>query len=222
MSELTPELQYLEPWDRQPDERSNEWRAFQIYRDLGYARTYQKVADHKDIPVEVAQIYNYARKNNWVERARAWDVYQDQIFQAEKAQALKDMAFRQAKNINDAVEALMTPIQAMLSKAEDPDFKADLMRVDFDELIKAAQASSRALNGLFKAERAALGAASEITEVRGTVNHELKLDPDDEDKLGELLDLANRYILNGSSDEGEAEDIIDAEVIEIQRHDPTP
>lgn len=209
-----PELAWLDPWDRQPEESDTQWNAFQMYRDMGYGRTMKKVAEK--LKVSPATIYAYSRKNNWAERIQQWDVYEDRIYQAEKAQALKDMGRQHAKLTQDAIEALMAPIQAMLAKAEDPDFKVDLQRVDFDDLMTHVQRSARILDRLMKAERLAYDAPTEISSIQEqhthNVNHKL-----DDDQLGQLADLFNRHILDVPSGEEEDDDIIDAEVIEIQQ-----
>lgn len=217
-NELEP-LEPLDPWDRQPDERQSAWNAFVAYRDMGYGRTYKKAAEAVDL--SPATIYHYSKQHNWPERIQAYDTFQDRVFQAERAQALKDMGVRHAKNIQDAIAATLVPIQAMLNKASDPDFEADLLQVDWDELMKLAQASARALKSLTAAERSALGAPSEIHQVQTQVQHEVNHKIDD-DQLSEITELYHRYLVNDTSGEGEAEDVIDAEVIEIQRNDPAP
>ena len=209
-----PELAWLDPWDRQPEESDTQWNAFQIYRDMGYGRTMKKVADK--LGVSPATIYAYSRKNDWAERIQQWDVYEDRIYQAEKAQALKDMGQEHAKLTQDSIKALMAPINAMLSKAEDPDFQADLMRVDFDELMTHVQRSARILDRLMKAERLAYDAPTEITTVQANHAHSVDHKLDDE-SLGQLAELFNRHILAVPSGEAEDDDIVDAEVIEIQQ-----
>ena len=210
------ELHHLEPWDRQAEETDKAWQYFQIYRNLGYGRTYKKVADA--VNVSDSNIHTYAKKHNWAERVHQWDIYQDKIFQAERAYALKEMAYKQAENINNAIQAMMVPINGLLDRATDPDLKAEFLRTDLDDLIKAAQASARALKSLTAAERSAWGAPSEITQVQTTVSGEVSHKVDD-DQLQELANLYHRYLGDGREGQGEAEDIIDAEVIEVQRND---
>jgi len=70
-----PETQ---PWERLPRETEKAFRAFIIYRGL---------ADHRLAPVaqqlncSVANVFRWAEKYDWKERARQWDIYNDRLAQ---------------------------------------------------------------------------------------------------------------------------------------------
>ncbi|HST09087.1 MAG TPA: hypothetical protein VLL05_01825 [Terriglobales bacterium] len=65
-------------WERLPKETEKAFRAFIIYRGL---------ADHRLAPVaqqlncSVANVFRWADKYDWKERARQWDIYNDRLAQ---------------------------------------------------------------------------------------------------------------------------------------------
>lgn len=203
---------WAEPWDRQPEETSLAWEYFQYYRSLGYGRTIKAVADH--FKLHPQSMYNHARNHSWTERVSAWDVYEDRIYQAELAQERKRMAQRHAKQAQDALMALSKPVEAILSKLEDPDAILEMKDMDIMQLMKMVVPAVRAMTQVADTERLALGAPTEITNVQGEVQHTHKNEQTDEELLDTLREV--RHILTAlPAGEGEAGEIIDAEIIEI-------
>ena len=65
----------LQLWDRQLGETPKAFKAFVLYRDAKDERTYEKVAE--ELQKSGTLIRRWASKYNWIERGRAFDVYED-------------------------------------------------------------------------------------------------------------------------------------------------
>lgn len=81
-------------WDRRCHESAKAFQAFTLYRDLSERRTYQKVAEQ--LRCNGSNIRRWSTRWSWYERARQWDVYQDQIAQEAHSRERREMAERQA------------------------------------------------------------------------------------------------------------------------------
>jgi hypothetical protein len=64
-------------WDRQRGETEKAFRAFAAYRDQHAARTFEAVAGM--LQCSGANVRRWAKKWNWVERVRAFDIHVDKI-----------------------------------------------------------------------------------------------------------------------------------------------
>lgn len=62
-----------EAWDRRSDETDAAWKAFCIYRDLGDERSIAKALGGDGKRAAKRRYEEWSSKNNWVQRARAWD-----------------------------------------------------------------------------------------------------------------------------------------------------
>lgn len=64
-------------WDYQESDTSKSWEAFQFYRDTGRSRSMLDVSlkHAKNLPT----LKKWSVKHDWVERANAYDLYQDEI-----------------------------------------------------------------------------------------------------------------------------------------------
>src|SRR5207245_1333250 len=74
-----PQLQ-AKPWDRLAGESHKAFNAFTHYRDLAERRTFQQVAEK--LQCSGANVRRWAKKWRCYDRARDWDVEQDQQYQA--------------------------------------------------------------------------------------------------------------------------------------------
>ena len=65
------------PWLRHPDESAKAHAAFRYYRDLGAARSQEKVC--KKYVVTRSIVDRWSTAHAWVLRARLWDEHQDRV-----------------------------------------------------------------------------------------------------------------------------------------------
>jgi len=62
-------------WEKQSDETMTAWVWFTRYLELGSARSLAKLQQAYDkTPSYIRQLAHWSKKNNWVERANAYDV----------------------------------------------------------------------------------------------------------------------------------------------------
>lgn len=112
-----------QPWERQPGESPQAFQAFALYRDMGAARSYSKVA--AQLGKSETLIGRWGRTNRWQARSAEWDREEDRQFLADQRAARKQAARRQA--------ALATTFQAKavsaLSKVQPGELSpADIIR----------------------------------------------------------------------------------------------
>ena len=114
---------HLDPWDRQPGEPPKAYSQFIAYRDLGRTRTVKRVAETlKRSRQHLAQV---AYKNDWVERAAAWDRAQDDEFLKWTAQERLEMARAHARIANAFMGKVVSRLQGLDASTLSP---ADLVR----------------------------------------------------------------------------------------------
>ncbi len=99
MAETKKVQELPKPWERQPNETSESFHAFAIYRDLGHKRSMPQVAKAMDKNPcykggYTRTLQHMSRKWNWVERTRAWDDYQDRMVREAAVKELEDMRRR--------------------------------------------------------------------------------------------------------------------------------
>jgi hypothetical protein len=84
-----------EPWERQIGESRQAFQAFAIYRDMGPARSLQKVA--QQLSKSLALMKRWSEKWSWVARAAAWDAELDRKTREAQEKARAEMAERHAQ-----------------------------------------------------------------------------------------------------------------------------
>lgn len=218
---------YRQPWDRLPDETPAAWKAFQIYRDMGTARTMVGVA--KQLGHHPMTVQKRAKKFDWANRVRLMDEHDDRLYQLERVHAIREMADRHGEQIVEMVDALLVPFKAIMLRLEqDPDAVQDLSEKQFSKLIDMATRAGRLVPGLMNAERLARGMPTEIVETQhtGTVTHEW-----DRDQLGEIYaTLQSAGAFDGHQRKGLGEsgsdeygdfgfDAVDAEIVDAEFED---
>ena len=134
------------PWERQKDETTKQFEAFQMYRDMGTSRSIRAVAE--ELEKSETLIGRWSSKNDWVERCEAWDMEQDRV--AREAQK-KEIVKMRKKHADLA--------QAMLVKAA-----LALKSIPVEE-IKASDVS-RMVETASKLERLSRGDVGEVIEER--------------------------------------------------------
>lgn len=86
---------HQEPWERQKGESRQAFQAFAIYRDMGAARSLQKVA--QQLSKSLALMKRWSEKWSWVARAAAWDAELDRRAREAQEKARAEMAERHIK-----------------------------------------------------------------------------------------------------------------------------
>lgn len=201
-----------EPWDRQIQETSEQYSAFTVYRNMGPSRNYAKVA--RELSLSPGTIQSYAHDHNWMDRAGAWDYYQERIFQAELAERTREMARMQLAVARETTDAIMAPIRALQNRLlENPEeVMAELSAQDIGRLLKMSQESAKLIPALMAAERLAAGQPTTISESTERVDVNIN----DTQRLGEVLEvLRSTGVFDAIIAAGEAGEIVDAEVVEV-------
>jgi hypothetical protein len=113
-----------DPWDRQPDESQKMYDQFVVFRDLGRARHWKKLADRFNITTKTAA--SNCAKYRWSERASAYDAYMDQQWVAVMAENSR----RNARDHIRVARTLLTKLEERLTTL-DPDKinNADFVRM---------------------------------------------------------------------------------------------
>lgn len=121
----------LAPWDRQPGETSKAYEAFSIYRDMGANRTVRGTAEALTKSEQL--IKGWSGKNNWVDRAAAYD--------SVPARAVVDAYQEMAADIAAQHRALSDKLMARLSA------NLDALPPGADPTIKWSTAQAAAHRG---------------------------------------------------------------------------
>lgn len=82
-------------WDRRPNEPPKAWELFELYRDMGTARSPGAVA--RDFGVSAHYVSQMLKKWDWVLRARAWDARLAAIKQEAYEDEARKMGARHAR-----------------------------------------------------------------------------------------------------------------------------
>jgi hypothetical protein len=117
------DMHALQPWDRQPDEPSNGYAAFRLFRDLQPSARSNVATVGDSVGVGERQCRQWASDWHWRERAEAWDDACHRIEDQERLDAIRQMhsVHRRAGRaaLSKAVQALsnmkaedLTPSQA--------------------------------------------------------------------------------------------------------------
>lgn len=152
-----------DPWQRQPKETSTSYSAFQKYLELGGSRTVAEAARVAERSPRVC--YGWSTKHRWVERAEAWDAFQDTLrINKLRRQKIK-AAERHAEDAMKVQEVLTRPMDKLRDRLVEvldgkrPDW---LDNLDDEELTKLAKAFGESLPAMQKAERDALGSVDDV------------------------------------------------------------
>lgn len=134
------------PWERQPNETTKQFEAFQVYRDMGTSRSIRAVAEELDKSDTL--IGRWSSKNDWVERCEAWDMEQDRIAREAQKKEIVAMRKRHAK----LAEAMLVKAAKALAKMPDEEINASGM----SKMVETAS----------KLERLSRGDVGEVIEER--------------------------------------------------------
>lgn len=162
---MANEIQEL--WERLPREPIKAFKAFQVYRDMGYRRTRQAVAARLNL--SLSRVNFLASKWRWEERIAAWEKHLDRIRTDTIKEEVKAMTQRHIQQALIFQRALVLPAEALLNRIrpeKDPSGEnRNFEMLSFDKLfalvIDAAQTFGKAVD----IERKARGEPGEISKL---------------------------------------------------------
>lgn len=126
-----------DPWERQPRETARRYGQFRAYLEIGRARTLRKASEN--LALSGAYVRNVAAAHRWRERAEAYDVHADQLYDLAWAEARRQAA-------TDDAETLDRLAATVRQAAEGLDVE-QLAPVDFARLLDVTMRHRRALFG---------------------------------------------------------------------------
>lgn len=169
-----------EPWERQASESDEAWLSFRAYRDM--------VPDERKITNAAAKstatLSKWYRDHNWEERVRAHDAKFDKIRIEEREQIYR----RKAREI--AIDHMVMLSNARDLVARELNKFAEVSReTDAIGLVKVAELT-KLFELVVKLDRLVRGETTE--NVGSTAIDYSALDPEELDKLNELLEKATK------------------------------
>ncbi len=161
------------PWERKDKESDPAWQAFVLYRDMGPARSCDKVA--KALGKSNTLIERWCTWHSWVERSTAWDSHQDRVKREAQLAEIETMGRRHAQQAQAYMQVLMAPAVKILAKLRNPEeakaFHDELSAMPAMDAIALIARLASQFPGLMRAERLARGESTENVEGRLTVEH---------------------------------------------------
>ncbi len=127
-----------EPWDRQPGESAKAYRAFQIYRDKQADRTYEFVAGV--LQCSGANVRRWAKRWNWIDRARAYDTHLDRIERdalSRERLAMKKRMARQGIDMQTAAADGLAELQRLIKRKKRP------VRLNASDIARLAEVGGK-------------------------------------------------------------------------------
>jgi hypothetical protein len=158
----------MNAWDKRKDEGPEAFEAFVRYRDLGVSRSNERVA--KGLGKSKTLMDRWSGKNDWVDRAAAWDTHLDQLNQKARAGEHIEMNRKHVGIAQTFQAKLITGLQNL-----------DVKKLSPQDLIRWAEVS-------IKIERLAEGVP---TELIGALD-ELDLTKLDDEELTKYQQLRER------------------------------
>ena len=93
------------PWERLPNEPDKQFRAFTLYRDLGYGRTlgqaYRRYSNKPEAPNAPTWFCRWAADWNWRERVESYDRYIDRAKVESQREAYAKQYHERGKTLAD-------------------------------------------------------------------------------------------------------------------------
>lgn len=134
------------PWERQQGEGVKAFEAFNTYMLMGTERSLTKVAN--ELNKSTAMMARWSSQWNWVKRAAAWDVEQENLARKDQIEAIKKMRKRHA--------TLATQMLAKVTRKLSKMTEDELTPQDMKAWVETAS----------KLERLSRGDTSEVIEER--------------------------------------------------------
>ena len=177
----------IDPWLQQPGEGEKPFQAFQMYRDLGYARSQAEVGRQLGKTKDI--ISRWSSEWGWIARARAWDQHLDRIRIAAQEEAVKATVEQHTR----ILAAARTKLAQRLVGDEAANVSAlDPNRITWPEWRQM-------LDTVIKGERLTLGIATTVVDTHhsGRFSQDVTvIDPQDRietepDRIAKLIEIAH-------------------------------
>lgn len=104
-------------WDHQQNESPKSFGRFALYRDMGTDRSLRKLA--KDLDLNLSTLAEISKRDNWQERAAAFDAYIDKASQFNQLSHLKAMKSRQIALALKAQEFAQKGLEILMRSFDD-------------------------------------------------------------------------------------------------------
>jgi len=128
------------PWDRRPRESARAYEAFRRYRDLGPLRTIEALVGDPDRRETLAA---WCRRNDWKDRAEAWDAETHRAEDARRLEALRTMHDVHARTGRAIQQKALAALNAVQPEDIPPYAAARLLelgaRMERDTLITSVE-----------------------------------------------------------------------------------
>ena len=107
-----------ERWLRLKNETPKAYQAFELYRNMGLARSIQKVGE--ELGKNPKALARLSSKYGWVERARAFDAYTAELHAKEQAREIVEMHRRHAQEAREFQEIALEPLKKLKERLAAP------------------------------------------------------------------------------------------------------
>lgn len=171
----------VEPWERQPDESSEAFGAWVVYRDMVGKRSCARVA--QELTLAPALIRRWSADWRWVDRYRRWENHKDALARAAVLQEIVAFRRRAARQSMAKAQTVMLADMALTQRlGELGNNPSELLKnFSVEELYGMALRGASALPNLLRAEALALGDSTDRTEVaaqKDTLSSQIAARPD--------------------------------------------
>jgi hypothetical protein len=125
-------------WDRRPGESAKAYRAFTLYRDKQADRTFEFVA--RELRCSGTNIRRFAKRWDWANRVRAYDIYVDRIeldALSRDRLAMKKRMARHGIDMQAAAAEGLYELQRLIKRKRRP------LRLTASDVAKLAEVGSK-------------------------------------------------------------------------------
>jgi hypothetical protein len=145
-AEMAPETGERKPWDQMEGEPDRWYGRFQLYVELGIARTLNAAAvgagrQQRGAPLVAGSEWSHnARRWRWRERAHAWDVHQRELLALSERNTRLALHSRRVERMEDYMDAVCEVLDAANMTAADEQLAREWlpqMRVFLRDLLVA-------------------------------------------------------------------------------------
>jgi len=112
---IDPQLE-VRVWDRRQGETRKAFRAFTLYRDQPDKRGFKEVGAQLNCSVQ--NVFKWAKKYDWYNRVRAWDVHEDQQAQEAQIRERRAMAERIAHSGKRLQDVALAQLEKLCDRLE--------------------------------------------------------------------------------------------------------
>lgn len=166
-------------WEQQPGETDKAYNAFKMYYEMGYKRSFKKVAMALGSR-SANYIGEWAIRYQWKERIRAWDSEKMREEDESRRELIRSTTELQLKQINSMRSVMSLPLTILskrLKKDSDGKVQAyeDLDNLTTIQLFEMVLTSGKSLESMIKVERLLLGVPTDISKTETTISGDSEL-----------------------------------------------